>query len=167
MEDELKRYIAWLKRFGVISGIVILVLVLGIVSWGSILIAQVSKQSTDNQNRIAEIGKVIAEYKPVNAQDLAKEVAIIIGKPKDGAQGPQGENGTDSISTHTEKETIVYQSKPGIDGTNGKTPQLGQLPSGKIVWKYNDDRQWQEIPVVNVLTDKLPNIPLLLGDRDG
>lgn len=97
--------------------------------------------------------------KPISENKLREIVSVEINQAlptvKDGENGKDGRNGKDSVSTHTEviKETIVEEKtivKEQQPGQDGRTIELGKTLDGVIMYKYQGDRVWIELPLVTV-----------------
>jgi len=100
--------------------------------------------------------------RPISEKKLREIISVEINQAiptvKDGENGKDGKNGTngkDSVSTNTQvvketvvqEKTVVKEQQPGVDG---KTIQLGKTSDGIIVYKYEGERVWAELPLVNV-----------------
>ena len=100
--------------------------------------------------------------RPISEKKLREIVSVEINQSiptvKDGANGKNGANGKDgkdSVSTNTQviketvvqEKTIVKEQEPGVDG---RTIQIGKTPAGVLIYKYEGERDWFELPIVNV-----------------
>ena len=152
MPDEIKRLINILIGFGV----AIIVLVCGIVFIGSYEISKINQ--TIIENNIA-INKKIDAIENIDTNELARQVALLIKTPSDGIDGSNGINGTngkDSLSTTTviERQTIIEKELPPQNGKDAREYQLARLNDGRLVWKFNNDRDWSLVPTIDVEVDE-------------
>lgn len=143
-----------LVKIAAAFAIAFLVSLIALVSVGSYEIAKINQS-------IAEL----AAKKPteIDYKRISQQVASLIELPtpengKDGANGRNGRNGKDgldSVSTNTvierQTNTIVEKELPPQDGKNGSDGQpivIAIDASGKLYWKYADDREWMAVPII-------------------
>lgn len=151
MSNEIKRLINILIGFGV----AIVMLVSGLIYIGSYELAKV------NQNFIAINSKIDnIQNQNIDVNALAEQVAVLIPKPKDGTNGTngvtppcyfevnqcRGADGSDSVS----KTTIIERELPPQNGKDAPKYQLAQLPTGQLIWKYENDREWSLLPTIEL-----------------
>lgn len=147
------------KRFK----IAIVCILLGILFACCFAIATISQRiaTIEESVKIANDNAVL--NKPLKKQELEEIIStqLLQFKPEDGKNGKDGENGvngkdgTDSISTNTviQKETLIEKQLPpekGENGIDGRTLQIGKSLDGVIVYKYDTERVWVKLPIVNI-----------------
>lgn len=148
-----------MKREGKTYRLAIVLILIGIlvamcfaVSIGSQWVSKIERSvKIANDNAIRN--KPISENKL--REIVSVEIAQAIPTVKDGENGKDGRNGKDSVSTHTEvvKETIVEEKtvvKEQQPGQDGRTIELGKTVDGILMYKYQGDRVWVELPLVSI-----------------
>jgi len=148
MPEELRRLINIIIAFG----IALIIVISALVFIGSY---EISKINQNIATSYKELNERIESIEKIDYNKLAEQVVKLIPVPKDGIDGYNGVNGTngkDSVSTTTiiERQTVIEKEVPPRNGDDGKTPVFGQLPDGRIVWKYLTDRDWLLMPIVEV-----------------
>lgn len=86
---------------------------------------------------------------------IIEKQPIYTTKIVEGTAGVKGRDGVDSVSKNTivEKQTTIIQQVPvqGEKGDSGKKVEFGSDSKGNIkYYRYEGDRDWQEVPVVEV-----------------
>jgi len=147
MPDDIKRLINIIIGFGV----AIVVLISGIVIIGSYEISKINHSITELNNRVESI-------QGINVEELARQVATLIPAPQDGRDGNNGASGVagkDSLSTITvvERQTIIEKELPPKDGKDAREYQLARLSDGRLIWKFNTDREWALVPTLDIEVD--------------
>jgi len=135
-------------------GVACLVLICGFAAIGSYEISKIKESILVN-----------AQNNKIDPEKLSKQVASLIKIPMpkngvDGKNGLNGSNGLDSLSTHTITErqtnTVIEKELPPKNGENGKDGvdapliYLGISSNGKLLWKYENDRDWLLVPTIEV-----------------
>lgn len=152
MKDEKDKSRA--VKIGVFFGVLALLFLSGLVVLGSVEIAKIN----ENVRNIALQNKALAsKLEDISKKAVSKEDVQLL-KPRDGIDGKDGKNGQDgkdSVSTHTitNRETIIEKELPpkdGEDGLDGKQIVLGRTDDGILLWKYQNDRNWLYIPIIDL-----------------
>jgi hypothetical protein len=75
----------------------------------------------------------------------------------EGKPGRDGQNGKDSISTHTvetntiQKETVKEVPVKGDKGEKGDAPQMAfDTTTNRWYARYGEDDDWQAVPILNI-----------------